>query len=448
MFVFRNSLLIMVCAGVLSPAVWAQKNITKAVSAAAKKTEMKITDLYFPPYRMAGQLQRAAANRSRQAFFSNWNLTTQQLERQSAKHVVRPANQSVAKAGGSFTPKTQLAKPGMSEVVYAHQNTQFLRDYLQSHQNQWPVYQEKDTDQNRVVRRIMGLMEGEDNTPTLLEIKRELIRLREHSSARSPQEIKEIISDMLAYGVVPVRVYPGSSKKHTEEELELGEDLAFAILAYQVPMENNPWNIPGMAEIADQVNTYNAMRRADPLFEGIPTTYTNEYGMQDNNIPVLTRAEYVAQQQAFAQAHPFTYALAAYWEEHFGTAFYRIFNHLDPVGKQAVLFNAPTLPHSVDTQSPVFTTYYNQALERWTRENGREPRLRIRANQQRQFEEFLRSPQMPASEFLFKNQERLFVDFLDLHYPEQLEVLLAVWQQHKVPAHQLLNRLGKPQPYF
>ena len=438
----------MLCAGVLSPAAWAQKNIAKAVSTAAKKPAINVTDLYFPPYRMAGYLQRNAASRSRQVLLESLRVATGKLERQSAQRAVRPVNPLSVKPVENFAPQTQLAKPGMSEVVYAQQNTKFLREYLQTHQNQWPVYQEKDTDQNRMMRRIMGLMEGEDNTPTLLETKREIIRLRQSSNARSPQEVKEIISDMLTYGVVPVRVYPGSSKKHTEEELELGEDLAFAILAYQVPMENNPWDIPGMEEIADKVTTYNAMRRADPLFEGIPTTYTNEYGMQDNNIPVITHGRYAIQQKVFAQQHPFTYALAPYWEKNFGTAFFRIFNHLSPVGKQAVLLNAPSLPNGVDMDSVAFTTYYNQALEQWIQENGREPRLRIRADQQKQFEAFLRDSQVPAQNFLFKNKERLLVDFLDLHYPEQLEVLMAVWQQHKVPAHQFLNRLGKPQPYF
>ena len=190
----------------------------------------------------------------------------------------------------------------------AEHQTEFVVQYLRAHQNRWPTYVPH-SEEAALLKRITNFMEVEDPSLEVLYIQQEMIRLRASSKARSPQEILSIIRDMMHYEIVPSRAYLSEENKHTQEELELGEELAFAIAAFKVPMENNPWKFVEMQEIVDKATTYNTLRRVDPLFEGLPAMHIED-GMHKSNFPVWTRGEFAWHQKEWVHKHPFEYALA------------------------------------------------------------------------------------------------------------------------------------------
>lgn len=410
---------------------FSQKGIEKIVQAGTKPA-VKISDLAFPPSRMAGHLQQATAKRFQAALMQNGSAV-QVLERAAARSLLSPRQFQTALMQNwqLQTQGRQRAPANKQARLSAQRNTRFLRDYLQTHQNSWPVYAQSAQD-NRVLRHVMGLMSAQENTPEILATKQEIIHLRAASNSRTPQELFSIIRDMMAYGIVPSRVHVDAMQRYTEDELALGEDLAFALLAYQVPMKNNPWNLPGVAHLADQVNTYNLMRRANPLFESLPELY-EENGMHKDNIPLLTQQEYASRQLAFATEHPFEYALAPYRSASFGLALPKVFNQLSRLEKEAILFTAPGL--ETNTGKQMATTWYDKAVQK--QNSG--PRSFLEPENEVNFKQRLTG----NYRILFRSLSGEEVAFQDLPYQSQVEFLQWAWQNHRLLPGAVLNSLYK-----
>lgn len=322
----------------------------------------------------------------------------------------------------------------------AEQRTEFLVQYLKAHQNVWPVYAPR-SEEAYLLKRISNFMEVKNPSLDVLYIQQEIIRLRAASKARSPQEVLSIVQDMISYEMIPSRAYLSEENKHTQEELEIGEELAFAVAACKVPMQNNPWNTLQMKEVADRTVTYNAMRRADPLFEGLPTMHIED-GMYQSNFPLWTRSEFAWHQLEWVHQHPFEYALAPYWEKTFGTAFYRVYNSLSTLEKEAVLFTAPGLAQVADATAENFADYYDKALENWMTANNREPQSRVMLEQEEILGKKLTYPQEYEYTLKFRNGKREWVEFADLAYPQQLEVLLWIWKKYQIFPQKALEIIG------
>lgn len=323
----------------------------------------------------------------------------------------------------------------------AQKATEFVKDYLAANGNVWPVYAPHSPAIN-LLKRIANFMEVETPSQQVLYIQQEIIRLRAASQARSPREVLAIVKDMMRYGMVPNRAYMSEEASYTQEELEIGEELAFAIAAYKVPMENNPWQIPGMQEVADKTAVYYAMRRADPLFEGLPVMYVKS-GIHEFNFPVWTRGEFVWHQQKWVHEHPFEYALAFYWEKKFGQALYRVYNNLSKVEKRAILFTAPGLPQVADATAENFAVYYDQALEKWQAAHNHAPYSRVSLEQEEMLGKKLTYSQDYKTTFKFRNAQGQYVDFVDLAYPQQLEILLWIWQKYQIFPQKALEIIGQ-----
>ena len=288
------------CVCMLCSTGFSQKNPQKIIRALTKTPSIAMREMVPFPARMLGNLPSA-------------NQVFQQsivagLERVAAQEALAPA--TVARRRALAAQTVELAadiKPRLNEkmVAYVHTQTEPIRQYLNTHDNTWPEYQIQDP-HNRVLRQIRNFMEVQDPSPEVLAIQQEMIRMRQHSQARTPKEVRAIVNDMMTYGMVPSRAYAGATPFVTQEELALGEDLAFAIAAYRVPMKNNPWKIEGMAQLIDKATTYYAMRRVSPMFEGLPTIY-EEGGIYHDNFSVWTRGEFTWRKQEWVHQHPFEY---------------------------------------------------------------------------------------------------------------------------------------------
>lgn len=357
-----------------------------------------------------------------------------QAHHQSLQTDPAPTPNKNLQAQAQLSPEQLQAK--------AQKTIHFLADYLAANANVWPVYAPH-TQAANLLKRIANFMEVENPSLDVLYIQREIIRLRAASQARSPQEVLAIVKDMMHYGMVPSRAYLSEETGHTQEELEIGEELAFAIAASKVPMEANPWKNLQMQEVADKTAVYHAMRRTDPLFEGLPEFYVKD-GIHKSNFPVWTRGEYAWHQHKWAHEHPFEYALAPYWENTFGQALYRVYSHLSDVEKQAILFTAPGLPQVADTTAENFAPYYDKELENWIAAHNHAPRSRVKIEQEERLGNKLAYPQQNQGTYIsFKNAQGQYVAFSDLGYPQQLEVLLWIWQKYQIFPQQALEIIGK-----
>ncbi len=346
-----------------------------------------------------------------------------------------------ASAQRAVLPSADLNLNLHQRKSWVDQKIKPIKDYLAAHQNNWPEYN-KYSESNHLLRYIASFMEVENPTPEILALQREIIRLRATSNAPAPYDVVQIVGAMMEYNIVPARATVSARQKSTtSEEIALGEDLAFAMAAVKVPMKDNPWRkISGFDRIVDITNTYNAMRRQDPLLDGIPEIYLrDEMGIHFSNIPLLTKAQYLKEQHLFAQKHPFEYVLAPFWEHVFGRSFYRIFNRLSEVEKQAILFNAPKLPQAVNIDSNVFSLCYDNAVRLWEEYNHREVSNYAGVERTNNFMRFLKAEDSWKNSFQFRTTAGL-VSFGDLSYPQQVEVLMWGWKHlHMLPS-QMLKR--------
>ena len=376
----------------------------------------------------------------------NMGLERQAIKAAQAQRQAVRAAQKVAapKVKEGFYHPTELSHEQLQ--ANAQKATQFIADYLAANENVWPVYAPH-SQENNLLKRISNFMEVENPSVEVVYIQQEIIRLRAQSQARGPKEVLSIVQDMIAYGLIPSRAYISEEGKYTDDEVSIGEELAFALAAYKVPMENNPWKLEGMAEVADKASTYYAMRRADPLFEGLPHSHIQD-GIHQPNFPVWTRAQFVQHQRLWVEEHPFEYALADYWEKTFGHAFYKVYNVLSPLEKEAILFSAPDLPQVADATAVGFSAHYDKALERWIAEHKRAPFSRVGMDKEEYFGKVLADPATYPLTVGFQNSQRQWVDFADLHYPEQLEVLLWIWQKYQILPQKALQIIGKTSAHY
>ena len=420
-FIYKVSA-VFACIGVLTSPVLAQKKVTKAAKAAITTPKIAVVR---PPLLKAGTTA-SVAQQLQQNLMQSWNLA-------QAAHLERKALQA--------RNRNNLLSVGLDirkREAYVADKLKPLKNYLAAHQNNWPEYN-RHAESNQLLRYIANFMEVEDPTPEVLSLQQQIIRLRATSNARSPYEVVKIVGDMMQYDIVPSRaMLAGKDNQNREEELALGEDLAFAMAAAKVPMPQNPWkNISGFDHIIDVVNTYNAMRRQDALLEGIPQTYTGKGGIHYFNIPLLTKTAYLNEQSHFAVIYPFEYVLAPFWERTFGRSFYRIFNKLSDKEKKAILFTAPQLPRAINENSPVFSPCYSNAVNLWEEYNHREVNNYAGVERTEKLIQFLRDDghKMPSFRFRTPAGPALFVD---LSYPEQVEVLMWIWKHlHMLPSKAL-----------
>ena len=211
--------------------------------------------------------------------------------------------------------------------------------------------------------------------------------------------------------------------------------------ATQVPMKENPWKkVLGFNRIADIASTYYAMRRQDVFLEEIPETYVGEGAIHYPNIPLLTKQQYLMQQNRFATEHPFEFVLAPFWEKVFGRSFYRLFNQLSTVEKQALLFNAPQLPKAVDLSASVFAPWYDNAVLSWMEQNNREPNSYVGVWREDQLATFLTKPQGSVASLRFNENDEMKM-FMDLTIPHQVEVLMWIWKKLNISPVSALERL-------
>ncbi len=423
-----------VCVGT-SVAV-AQKNPGKIIKAVVKTPNLNVIESMQPPLRVPGALP-SFGNVLRQNVVYSLQLAAQ---REEAKRILAPATTARQRALAAQTmPSIHVGQDLTNkDIAYIAKQTSPVRHYLATHDNTWPTYL-ADGSNNRILRHIRNFMQVENPSASVLAIQRELIRMRASSQARSPQEVRAFVRDMLEYGIVPQQVSFLFPTDRTEEELALGEDIAFAIAASKVPVENNPWQMEGTAILADKVATYNAMRRVSPLEEGLPATYTKN-GIHEPNFPTWTQAQYTQYQLEFAQEHPFEYVLAPYREKYFGTALPKIYNALSDVEKRAIMFHAPALAEIIPV--PTLTeAYYDEVLERWIKEHHREPVCRISNYTQEDWEYILHLQRMGNYHFLFHNEMREEVPFYALRYEQQVETLVWAWKNHRIDPQAALKIL-------
>ena len=418
-FVGKSSV-VLICLGVLSPVALAQKNITKTLKAVVTKP---VVLRAHPPLLKAGRIPPVSLQ-LQQSFMKNWDLA---LEENLERNVALQHHKEMAISTVSLKQRKQ----------YVTEKMQLLKDFVATHQNNWPRYGKSKQD-NYVLRYILHFMEVQNPTPQVAELQREIIRFRRQTNARSPYEIASIVGSMMEYGLVPARVRVGEQENSNDVEItDLAEDLAFAMAASQVSMKNNPWKkISGFKHMADVVSTYYAMRRQDVLLEGIPETYIGESGIHYPNVPLLTKEQYLVKQNQFATEHPFEFVLAPFWEKVFHSSFYRIFNTLSPVQKQAILLTAPKLPQAVNVTPAVFAACYNNALGTWIAQHGREPNIYTTATDKLQ--RFLTDPQS-SRPFRFRLNEEIRT-FIDLPNEQQVEVLMWIWKNWQISPAEALKR--------
>ncbi len=450
MSVICKSSAVLACVCMLAPVAFAQNKtvIIKYLNPKqnVRKTLQNITRVPSK-YAQVNELTEIRQSNFQNAVLDgiNMGLERQAIKAAQAQRQAAVAQEIAAPKLGEVWHKTSLSHEQLR--TQAQWQTQFIVQYLKTHQNVWPVYEPHSQEAN-ILKRISNFMEAENPSVEVIYIQQEIIRLRAASQARTPHEILSIVQDMIAYGLIPSRAYISEEGKYTDDEVSIGEELAFAIAAYKVPMEKNPWKIAGMEQIVDQVTTYYAMRRADPLFEGLPHSHIQD-GIHQPNFPVWTRAQFVQHQRLWVEEHPFEYALADYWEKTFGHAFYKVYNVLSPLEKEAILFSAPNLPQVADATAVGFSAHYDKALEKWIAEQKRAPFSHVGMDKEEYFGKILADPATYPLTVGFQNSQRQWVDFADLGYPEQLEVLLWIWQKYQILPQKALQVLGvKPQRYF
>ncbi len=414
----------LICLGVLGPVAFAQKNVVKVAKTVVTKPAVVQPR---PPLLSAGKVPPLALQ-LQQNFMRDWDLA-----------LGTPLERSVARQHQKAT--SILTVTLKQRRQYVAERIQPVKDFLATHQNNWPQYGKSKQDDD-MLRYISNFMEAEDPTPQVLGLQREIIRLRAQSNARSPYEVASIVGSMMEYGLIPHRAKTGNPKQNEDVELvNLGEDLAFAMAAFRVSMKNNPWKkISGFARIVDIATTYKAVSRQDLLLGGIPEMYEGEGGIHYPNIPLLTKNQYLVKQYRFATEHPFEFVLAPFWEKVFGYSFYRSFKYLSPVEKQALLFNAPQLPKSVKVLSDVFATCYDNAVRSWVEQNKREPNSYVGVWREEELADFLTRSTPTRSWFRFRenNEPKLF---MDLSIPHQVEVLMWIWKNLNISPVRALERL-------
>ncbi len=425
-----------VCVGT-SGAV-AQKNPGKIIKAVVKTPTLNVIENIQPPLRVSGALP-SFETVLRQNVVHSLQLATQ---REEAKRTLAPATAARQRAlAAQKMPRPRVGQEFTNEeMAYIAKQTAPVRHYLDMHDNTWPTYL-ADGSNNRVLRHIRNFMEVEQPSAAVLAIQQELIRMRANSQARTPQEIKTLVHDMLEYGIVPQRVSFGFPTDQTEDELALGEDLAFAMAASKVPMENNPWQMEGTKILADKVATYNAMRRVSPLKEGLPVTYKKD-GMHLPNFPVWTQAEYATNQLFFAAEHPFEYALAPYREKYFGTKLPSIYNMLSDVEKKAIMFQTPDI--QTDTDTKISIDWYEEDTLKWDREHpDRGLRSFLFKEDAARFKELLARSITTQYQIIFYGPAGEQLPFSSLPYEQQVEFLRWAWQTHRLLPQTVLNVLYK-----
>ena len=415
-----------------TPGLYAQKNSAKVVKPLLTKPTVPVTQVRPPLLKAAHTLPVAQV--LQQNLMTHWNLAlSAETERQALQAVT-------ARRAELLRTPPPLPEPKPLSP-YVQKQTQFLRDDLEKNENIWPSYA-YDSQAVYVLRRITNFMEVEERLPEVLEVQQEIIRLRAASRALSPLQVLNSAMRMLKDGIVPQRAYLWSQKIYPEELLAMGEEIAFAMAASKVPMQDNPWQIAGMDEVADRVTTYNAMRRSTPLFEGLPETYT-EKGVNKPNIPVLTRAEYAAKQLEFATQHPFEYALAPYRSAYLGASLPNAFNGLSPIEKEAVLFTTPGLPNHTDKQ--ISRDWYEEALSLWKIIHpDQELRSFLSPKDEANFMDCLFRAGIPGHyvRMSFNNPAGgAPVSFKELPYEHQVEFLHWVWQHYKLTPQRVLETL-------
>ncbi len=407
-----KSCVTLICICVLSPVVWGQKKVTKVAQAVTAKPTVSLPR---PPLAKAGEIP-PVSTLLRQNFMHGWNLA---MDTRLTRNVAQQTKKSIS------TPSTALTQ----RKQYVEEKIKPLRDFMETHQNNWPRYGKSKQD-NHLLRYVLSFMEVDKPSPEEIELQREIIRLRAQSNAWSPYEIVSTVGAMMEYGIVPARAVAGGKELQEDADVTaLAEETAFAMAAAKVPMKNNPWKkISGFNRIADMVSTYYAMRRQDFFTEGIPETHIGDGKIHYPNIPLLTKKQYLLEQNRFATEHPFEFALAPFWEKMFHSSFYRIFNSLSFVEKQAVLFTAPQLPMAVDATT--MAACYNNAVRAWTEQHGREPKSYTVAYRTEQLQRFLANPQ-EVRPFRFNVNEELKT-FIDMSNEQQVEVLMWIWQNWQI----------------
>ena len=434
MYFIYKSCVIAVCLCVISTSVFAQKKVSKIVKPVVSNPKISVAR---PPLLKAARVP-SVGQRLQQNLMQGWNLVLQtQLERKALEKITQKK-------------ATVSAKAQQERQKYIIEKLQPIKTYLAVHQNNWPEYN-RHPESNDLLRYIFNFIKEENPSAEVLELQREIIRLRATSNAPHPYDVIQTISSLMEYGnIVPSRATPDAQKNgKTQEEIALGEELAFAMAAAKVPMEGNPWaNLPKLDRIADITNTYNAMRRQDMSSEGIPETYEGFAQIHYSNIPLLTTSEYLEEQNLFAVSHPFEYVLAPFWEQVFGRSFYGIFNGLSEQEKKAVLFTAPRLPRMIDVNSAIFLPCYSNAVKLWEEYNRREVNHYAGVEREKELVNFLTSNKPAPTDFLFRTSKGA-VTFIDLSNEQQVEVLMWGWKHLQLLPSQMLERFkGDRRTYF
>ena len=158
----------------------------------------------------------------------NMGLERQAIKAAQAQRQAAVAQEIAAPKLGGVWHKTSLSHEQLR--TQAQWQTQFIVQYLKTHQNVWPVYESHSQEAN-ILKRIFNFMEVENPSAEVIYIQQEIIRLRAASQARTPHEILSIVQDMIAYGLIPSRAYISEEGKYTDDEVSIGEELAFAIAA-------------------------------------------------------------------------------------------------------------------------------------------------------------------------------------------------------------------------
>ncbi len=434
MSIVGKSSAVLVCACMLTPAAFAQ-NKTVIIKYLNPKQDVRKTlqNMTRVPskYARVNALDEVRRTNFQHAVLDGFDMA---LERQAVQ-AAQAKRSALPKAdlNGIYAPlSVQQRKSWVAQKIKP------VKDYLAAHQNNWPEYN-KFPQSNQLLRYIADVMEMKNPSPQVRGLQRELIRLRATSNARTPYEVSQIVGAMMEYDIVPVRATRSAQENgHTDEEITLGEDLAFAMAASKVAMKDNPWKkISGFERMTDVINTYNAMRRQDPVGLGIPETYMNDNLIHAANIPLLTKADYLEKQYAFAVNHPFEFVLAPFWEQALGDSLYTAFNNLSQLEKEAILLNAPKLPRSVNVDSKLFMTWYDNAVILWEEANRREVRSYAEEEDTEALVAFLNATDGGKKEFLFQTDSGR-VPFIRLSPAQQVEVLMWAWKHwHLLPSQGL-----------
>ena len=435
MSVVGKSSVVLVCMCMLTPVAFAQN---KAQLAKYLKVTQKARDAFQNfrrvPFKYA---QLAALDETRRIGFQQTVLDG--LDTALERQALQAAQAQRSALSTTALNEWQLPLKLHQQKSWIDQKIKPVKDYLAAHQNNWPEYN-KFPESNQVLRYIADVMEMKNPSPKVRNLQRELIRLRATSNALTPYEVAQMVGAMMEYGIVPARAtYSAQEHGNIDEEIALGEELAFAMAAFKVPMKGNPWKkISGFGHIIDVTNTYNAMRRQGFISQGIPETYIDANLIHMANIPLLTQVAYLEKQYTFAGNHPFEFVLAPFWEQMAGEDLYTAFNKLAQVEKEAILFNTPQLPRTV-VESELFKTWCDNEVLLWEELKHREVGNYVGAEDAGELVSFLNGKDGDKKEFLFQAASGR-VPFSGLTHAQQVEVLMWAWKHlHILPA-QVLKR--------